>query len=82
MKNQKKYIHIWISTVSMAAFLAGWGFFAHAPKTNLAQAATTASSQNTTSVSPLQTSLSQLNSSSRSSNQSSSISPTLRTGGS
>ena len=85
MKNLKKYIHIYITTVSMIAFLMGWGFLAHAP--NLVATTTTTSAQTVTSASPLQSNASlltitQSTSTSQSTSGQSTVTPALRTGGS
>ncbi len=55
MKNLKKYIHIYITTVSMIAFLTGWGFLAHTPAATASRALTT-TAPSITATSPSQAS--------------------------
>jgi len=77
----KKNLHIWITTATMAAFLTGWGFLAHAPKLAATQSAGNASTQTVTSNSPLQALQNLLNIHPRRSHRSTSTT-SLRTGGS
>ena len=56
MKSLKKYIHIYITTVSMIAFLGGWGFLAHTPAAALSRTVTTTASQSITTTAPSQAS--------------------------
>ena len=81
MKNLKKTIHIYITTVSMLAFLTGWSFLAHAPN-SITAAATSSSAQTITSASPLPSISSLLNLTQSTSTSRSSANPVLRTSGS
>ena len=52
MKDLKKYMHIYITTVSMIAFLTGWSFLAHSP-TTVTPLTSSTNTQTITSASPL-----------------------------
>ena len=81
MKNLKKYIHIYITTVSMLAFLTGWGFLAHTPAASASRTVTT-TSQNITSTAPAQASSGLFSVTPSTRNRSSQSTTRLRTSGS
>jgi hypothetical protein len=78
----KKNLHIWIVAASLTAFLTGWGFLAHAPKSGIVQTANVATTQTVTSQSPLQFIENLLNIQPRSRTHRTNSTSSLRTGGS
>ena len=84
MNTFKNSLHIWITAASLAAFLTGWGFLAHASKPIVTQAVNNASSQTIVAISPIQAidNLFQITPSRSNAVQASFSSPRLRTGGS
>ncbi len=49
MKAFKNNLHIWITSASLLALLAGWGFFAHSAKPGVTQVTVNGTTQTITS---------------------------------
>ncbi len=49
MNTFKKNLHIWITSVSLLAFLTGWGFLSHAAKPGVTQVTANGITQTTIS---------------------------------